>query len=119
MIEVNDWCTGNSNVLKLDFDSHKIVPELWTRLPFIIAKLELDIICASYSYSPSGRGMHVVIYLNEMLTPNQIVFLQSLLGSDWRRETFNYIRAQAVGDAPAFWRTRWNVLYADKVRAGK
>lgn len=47
--------------------------------------------------------------------PLEVVCLQLLLGSDPKREAFNLLRAHNLGDAPAFWRDRWNVLYAEKI----
>lgn len=43
----------------------------------------------------------------------EIVGMQLLLGSDPKRESFNFMRAHNLGDAPAFWQERWNVLYAE------
>lgn len=49
------------------------------------------------------------------LTPMEVVALQMLLGSDMNREAFNFQRAHVIGDAPAFWQDRWNVLYSEKL----
>jgi hypothetical protein len=49
----------------------------------------------------------------------EIVTMQLLLGSDPKREAFNFMRAHNLGDAPAFWHDRWNVLYAEKLGDSK
>lgn len=66
------------------------------------------------------RGVHVILtaewHDKKPLEPTEIVCLQILLGSDFKREAFNLLRAHNLGDAPAFWQDRWNVLYTEKVR---
>lgn len=64
-------------------------------------------------YDRTRHGWHVVIALSGTITPLECVAMQAVLGSDPRREAYNVVRARAVarGDVPAFWRTRWNVLY--------
>lgn len=110
---------GSSNKLLLDFDDVKSPSQIMARLPFVTRQLGLRVKSMSYVYSSSGRGIHVVILLGEMLPAPVIVSLQILCGSDWRRETFNLVRVKSLRNAPAFWRNRWNVLYAEKWRAGK
>lgn len=65
------------------------------------------------------RGAHVIIQAHregKQLEPVEVVLLQCLLGSDWRRECFNFQRVRVLADAPAFWQDRWNVLYSEKLR---
>jgi hypothetical protein len=59
------------------------------------------------------------VQIKAHLQPLEIVMLQALCGSDLRRETFNLVRALRLPDAPAFWHTRWNVLYSEKLTGGK
>lgn len=63
--------------------------------------------------SPSGRGWHRWLNVQEKLTPTEIVALQAICGSDVLREAYCFQRARAVqAQAVRFWwRTRWNVLY--------
>lgn len=67
----------------------------------------------------TARGFHAIVNANwsdaKPITPLETVCLQLLLGSDPKRETFNFLRARNLGDAPAFWRDRWNVLYSEKI----
>ena len=65
------------------------------------------------------NGFHAVVNAEwpdmKELTPAETVCLQLLLGSDPKREAFNLLRAHTLGDAPAFWQDRWNVLYYEKL----
>lgn len=79
------------------------------------------IVNAEWKALPSAgertRLAHAVIPLKALyeLSPVETVAMQLLLGSDPKREAFNLLRAHNLGDAPAFWRDRWNVLYAEKL----
>jgi hypothetical protein len=66
------------------------------------------------------RGWHVrAWYRGPAWPPVVIVAVQAILGSDPERELFNLVRALALDGAPAFWRTRWNVLYRAKSKEGR
>jgi hypothetical protein len=61
----------------------------------------------------------VVLYFHERFQPAEIVALQSILGSDARRERLNLMRVLGMRSTPVdskFWRARWNILYAYKLR---
>lgn len=68
-------------------------------------------------YDRTARGWHVVVGINRRLTPAVIVAAQAILGSDLKREAFNLMRVQQLRHMPAFWRSRFNVLYARHSRA--
>lgn len=61
------------------------------------------------------RGHHAVIFSRTRLSEIEIVALQAILGSDYKRETFNFARVRVLGDAPTFWQKRHNVLYSEKL----
>lgn len=61
------------------------------------------------------RGWHVLLWVPGRLDVGLVVALQLLLGSDRDRELFNWYRGARVGQAPAFWRRRLNVLYERKL----
>jgi hypothetical protein len=109
---------GSARQILLDIDDPELLPELLVKLPFVARKLELRVLTLSYCYSCSRRGFHVVISFKELLSPMLIVILQTMLGSDWRRETFNLVRVRNLRRAPVFWQSRWNTLYGDKWRTG-
>lgn len=68
-------------------------------------------------YRRTGRGWHVVIGLREDLQPAEQVALQSILGSDRRREGLNMMRVLCIRrvGASSFWRARWNILFRGKL----
>lgn len=97
--------------LLLDFDGDaKLDEEL---LVFVLEVM--DVAKMRHVERETARGVHHEIMLDAELSPLAIVALQAILGSDPRRETFNLLRALVLGDAPAFWQSRWNVLYAEKL----
>lgn len=62
--------------------------------------------------SPSGEGWHTVLKLRPVpRTPQEVVALQAILGSDPFREACNLRRANRWEEVPPFMRERWNVLY--------
>lgn len=108
---------GRMNVLLLDYDSVDDAAHALTRLPLVANQTGVRVQAISYEYSSSKRGVHVVVFLKDFLPAFQVVLLQSLCGSDWRRETFNQFRVRNLARARAFWRKRWNVFYCEKWRA--
>ena len=70
-------------------------------------------------FRSSSRKWHVVIAMRcrRLPPPVAIVALQSILGSDWKRETFNLFRARILSRAPKSWRRMgvWNTLYREKL----
>lgn len=64
------------------------------------------------------RGWHVVIEFSERFTNGELVALQAILESDKRREALNLMRVIAIRKyphMPHYWKTRWNILYAEKL----
>ena len=70
-------------------------------------------------YDRTAHGWHVVVGVNRRLSPPMIVAAQAILGSDRKREAFNLMRVQQLRQMPAFWRSRFNVLYAKHSRGAK
>jgi hypothetical protein len=110
--------------LKLDFDSdaETFVPGgapnvLVTRWPFVCQIFRLREVNRTLDRS-THDGIHASIEVEETLTATAIVALQAILGSDWKRETYNLMRALVVDQAPDFWQPRWNVLYSAKLEGG-
>jgi hypothetical protein len=65
------------------------------------------------------RGWHLRVYLDDRLTPAELVAFQAVCGSDRRREMLNLMRVLAIRRTPIrsrFWRARWNLLFAHKLR---
>jgi hypothetical protein len=107
-------------VLKLDLDNEQTEPvyiyknkisfsdlAVFNRLKtvqrfFRMRKITADI-------KPTKHGRHVTISFDsdKKITDADIVFLQLMLLSDWRRELFNWLRIRSNAK-------KWNVLYKQK-----
>jgi len=67
----------------------------------------------------TAHGWHIIIELRDRLLPSESIAFQALAGSDSRREALNLMRVLAIRRTPIkdpFWRKRWNILYAHKVK---
>ena len=71
----------------------------------------------SLSIAQSGDGMSKLLY-GPVLPPFGIVALQSLLGSDNRRESLNFRRASGMVSHRhgQYWKKRWNILFDRKLK---
>jgi hypothetical protein len=66
-------------------------------------------------YSKTRRGWHVAALSMEKFKPIELVALQAIFGSDPMREAMDFYRARNIHKADAFWKTRWNIIYSEKV----
>lgn len=103
-----------SALIKLDVDG-PLPNDLKERIEFVFKTLGVRIIEMGTVISPRGNGHHVMVKLADSLPVLAVVAIQAIIGSDWRRETYNLQRALVLADAPDFWQHRWNVLYASKL----
>lgn len=78
---------------------------------FTIARL-IGIVPRYIRFDRTVHGWHVVIRWSRSLAPAEKVALQSVLGSDARREALNLMRVLNGHGYDA----RWNILYAYKLR---
>lgn len=58
------------------------------------------------------HGKHVRIWIDRVFEPEDIVFFQIFLGSDKKRELFNWLRVRSGCE-------RWNVLFKEKYKFKK
>lgn len=98
----------NTTTLKLDFDG-RFPRDYAHRLAFVTRVHRLRVLVERIDRT--RHGYHVVLVVAGAVAFWRVVMLQSLLGSDWKRETFNSRRVIAWRNVPAFWRDRANVLY--------
>lgn len=98
-----------ATLLYLDFD-HAVPATFWGRLMHTAHLWRWPV--AGVRYDRTRRGWHVVIKIGRELEPAVIVAAQTILGSDPHREAFNLMRVQQLDTVPAFWKKRFNVLYA-------
>lgn len=67
------------------------------------------------SYRRTRRGWHVEVEVARRLHPWRVIAIQAILGSDYRRETFNLRRTARWSELPAVARDHWNVLFVQKI----
>jgi hypothetical protein len=103
--------TMKGSELRLDFDGDATLDE--DVLAFVLETLDEKIY--RREEFKTARGHHICLMLHGDYPALAIVAMQSILGSDRKREAFNLQRALVLGSAPAFWQFRWNVLYAEKL----
>lgn len=105
----------------LDFDTYSSYREFPMRARFLARWVGFPLSLFQIRRRRTLRGWHVVVYLrdglNWMPSPLEIVAAQAILGSDWKREGFNFVRARTLRDAPPSWQEagRWNTLYWRKM----
>jgi hypothetical protein len=102
-------------LLKLDYDG--ALPEGWiNRLGFVARENGVRIRWTRID--KTRHGWHVTAQLSHEVMPLQIVLMQALCGSDYRRETFNGVRALTVEteEIPEFWSERFNQLFTEHHR---
>lgn len=101
-------------VIKLDYDHKRLPRDYSDRIGACNRLLSLGLV--RDAIEETRRGWHISLYVRRRLSPLEIVALQAILGSDWKRELFNLARARGLAAAPSFWRKdRWNVFYARKL----
>lgn len=107
-------------IARLDYDSREELRAGIERMRFVLS------LARSNGFNPgrivlkrhrTRRGWHVELLARIQLRPVEMVALQSLLGSDYRREAFNLFRSLALPSAPGFWRQlgNWNVLHRERL----
>lgn len=57
------------------------------------------------------KGLHVKLLTTENISDTELVLLQALLGSDWKREVFNWQRVRQGAKM-----SEWNFLFSKKYR---
>lgn len=91
--------------IKLDFDKKEFS---WHRINKVILLLRLDI--TDVSVEKSKHGWHITLNIKNKMNDHEIVCVQSLMGSDYKRECFNLLRVHS-GKFP---NQSWNVLFKKK-----
>jgi len=109
----------NKYTLKLDFDFKpknlkKFAEEFVNKLDFI--RYVMGIYVESVEVYETSKGLHIYVYVftKRQLTNQDIVVLQLALGSDYKRELFNWVRVRQNNDIK-----HWNILFRRKYENGK
>lgn len=97
--------------IKLDFDGFKKAEHLFNFLikkKFVISFFKLKI--KNIEVYNTNRGYHVYIDVENKLELEDIIFIQAVMGSDFKRECFNWSRIKK----PYMDKTKINVLFKEK-----
>jgi len=94
--------------LKIDIDK-KDKREFMERFTAFYRYFKAEVI--SYDVKETRKGYHIRLIINFPFEYDDVdvVFMQLLLGSDWKRELLNYFRVKNGI-------SRWNVLFNKKFR---
>ena len=105
--------------LKLDFDfkprsARKFGKEIADKLKFLTSFFGIKVIDVKVYETNKGLHLYVSIYSSVELDDRDIVVLQLALGSDYKREIFNWLRVRSRDKFK-----HWNVLFKVKYKNGK
>jgi hypothetical protein len=111
----------STNEIKLDFDRHEGQRLDVKRISWVAKFCRLTV--ENVEAYKTAHGVHVKIRLREKLHPLIVVLIQSLMGSDWKRESYNACRVLNLMKHPEKYsetaKGLWNVLYYKKLVKGK
>jgi len=105
--------------LKLDFDfkprsAKRLAKEIANKLNFLKTFFGISVIDVKVYETNKGLHLYISLYSNVELTDEDIVVLQLALGSDYKREIFNWLRVRSRDKFK-----HWNVLFKVKYKNGK
>ena len=105
--------------LKLDFDfkprsAKRFAKEIANKLNFLKTFFGIRVIDVKVYETSKGLHLYISLYSNVELTDEDIVVLQLALGSDYKREIFNWLRVRSRDKFK-----HWNVLFKVKYKNGK
>lgn len=101
-------------VLKIDIDRKRKINKLARNIVgrLKVLKKTATISVADVRAFETRKGYHIELEIDAPVLDNKdIVFMQLLLNSDWRREIFNWLRSRASDTLP-----NWNILFDAKIR---
>jgi len=96
-------------LIKLDID--RKVYSGSSRIFTVLSMLRLHIVSSLLKRSKHGN-FHWIIEIEESLKPIEIVCVQALMGSDYKRECFNFLRARQLKGKSKLVKEHWNVLFS-------
>lgn len=101
-------------VIMLDFDGAQLPAGWLDRLGFVARQFGVRVL--GIEIDRTRRGWHVMAAVTGNVAPLKLVLMQALCGSDYRRETFNGVRAGRLRGVNVFWRDRFNQLFTEHHR---
>lgn len=84
-----------------------------SRIYRVCSILRLRIISSNMKRSRHGN-FHWIIEVENSLTPIQVICVQALMGSDFKRECFNLLRASQFKDKSDLTKEHSNILFKRK-----
>ena len=104
--------------LKLDFDfkprsAKRFAREIANKLNFLKTFFGIKVIDVKVYETNKGLHLYISIYSSVELDDRDIVVLQLALGSDYKREIFNWLRVRSRDKFK-----HWNVLFKVKYKNG-
>ena len=95
--------------LRLDFDfpDWELVKTIFKKREFVLSSLDLTVQDALVS--KTSKGFHLYLTLSREVSKETVIFLQLALGSDYKREVFNWRRFVML-NVPL----TYNVLFYEK-----
>ena len=97
-------------LIKLDIDGKRID---WRRIRTVLSMFNLKVIIKNSSLKRTRNGFHLYLDIKSKFFVDDLTlcFLQAVMGSDYKREMFNWNRI-VYGDD---WQKKhWNVLFNQK-----
>lgn len=95
-----------NNEIKLDIDGgHDALIESFNRIEHVLSFFNIQ--ADNGAVYKTNKGYHIYIFIERPLPPKTLVFIQLMMGSDYKREMFNYARINAG-------LINWNVLFRRK-----
>lgn len=98
--------------IKIDYDNKRISINQFERDLRNLMNLH-NVKKVKYDYFKTRRGFHIYIHFPLNLEPKDVLLMQIFLGSDIKREFFNY---QRIISGEIY---NWNVLFKKKFIGGK
>lgn len=93
----------------MDIDCKRIN---WKRMGIVRNILGLEFDFAKSSICKTKKGFHIRLFIKNKMTDKDICFVQMAMGSDYKRESNNYVRVRNHED-------NWNVLFSQKYASEK
>lgn len=104
-------------LVRLDYDSREQMREGVRRMRFLVYGIPDTGHSFRLKRYRTRRGWHMEVYSTLTLPASEVVALQAILNSDYRREAFNLFRVHQLPLAPRFWHAlpNWNILHSEKI----
>lgn len=98
-----------NRTLRLDYDilDLNIIKKILTKRIWVLRFLEIKL--SEIKVSKTAKGHHIYMTTDKSLDAPTIVWLQTILGSDFKREAFNWNRI-VINKLPL----KWNLLFTKK-----